>query len=85
MNEDGIWNTYNYNDFTLEFGKVNKNKVEMKLSLDEILVDTKSTIVSLYTFNEEALKKNFNLDNFYEKSVVRQMSNKEIYKFYVKN
>ena len=85
INDDGLWNTFKYNDFNLEFGNLVKNKLDVKLSLDEIEFDDKAVVLSLYTFNEDALKKNFDMSSFYEKSILRQMSNKEISKFYTKN
>ncbi len=84
LNEDGIWNTYKYNEFKLSFGEYEDNCVKVELELDEIELKKKSYVESIYTFNEENLNKHFDMSDFYDKKIIKQMSNKEIIKYYTK-
>ncbi len=84
LNEDGKWNTYNFTEFNLKFGLKNMNEIDFTLKTDETVLEATTHITSLYTVGNKKIEKYFNMNDFHEKPVVKEITNKQIYKFFTK-
>ena len=86
INNNGIWEHHTIEDFDVNIKNRTNRKLQFNLSAENCKVQTAGTLVSLYTTNSsnEKLKENFDLNNFYDKAQIREISNNKIYKYFVK-
>ena len=86
VNNNGVWEHESYEDFKVEIKDINNRKIKLSIKTDTLNMNTTATLVSLYTTStsREKLLKRFNLDNFYDKPIIRKIGNNEVYKYFVK-
>ncbi|MBE6157621.1 MAG: hypothetical protein E7160_02385 [Firmicutes bacterium] len=86
VNNDGVWEHNSYDNFKLELKDRTNRKLKFKLTAEDLELSTTGTLVSLYTTStsRERLLKEFNLDDFYDKSIIREVGNNKIYKYFTK-
>lgn len=87
VNNDGIWEHQSQDSFEIHIKRRMGRELEFELKSDDCKLNTIGTMVSLYTTStsKEKLKKNFELKDFYEEPMVREIGNSQIYKYYVKD
>lgn len=86
VNNDGIWEHESYDDFEFSIKKRNGRELEFVLKTDDCKLKTTGVMVSLYTTSssEKELEKNFDLSDFYDKPVIKEIGNSQVRKYYVK-
>lgn len=86
VNNDGVWEHQTKDNFEVMIHKRNGRELGFSLKTDNCVLETTGIVVSLYTTSssEEALKKYFELGDFYEKPVVKEVGNSKIMKYFVK-
>lgn len=86
VNNDGIWEHDIKDNFEINIKSRKKRELEFSLKTDNCLLDTKGILVSLYTTStsKDTLKNKFNLNDFYDKELIREINNNKIYKYFVK-
>ena len=86
VNNDGIWEHQTYDKFNVEINKRDGRNLEFVLKTDNCLLETSGVLVSLYTTStsEKELTKNFNMNDFYDKVITREIGSSKVFKFYVK-
>lgn len=86
VNNDGIWEHDVKDNFEINIKSRKKRELEFSLKTDNCILDTKGILVSLYTTStsKDTLKKKFNLNDFYDKELIREINNNKIYKYFVK-
>ena len=87
INNDGIWEHQSQDNFQIKFGKKTNQELELTLKTDNCNLNTKGTILSLYTTStsKEDLEKNFDLKDFYPNVVCKEIGQNKIFKYYTKN
>jgi len=87
INNNGIWEHDSKDKFKISIKKRDGKKLEFELKTDNCLLKDKGTIVSLYTTSAsiEELEKNFDLKDFYNNPITREIGNKKVYKYFIKN
>ncbi|MBQ2639981.1 MAG: hypothetical protein IJF92_04430 [Bacilli bacterium] len=86
VNNDGVWEHESYEKFKVEIKDIKNRKIKISLKTDTLDLNTTATLVSLYTTStsREKLLKKFDLDDFYDKPIIRKINNSEVYKYFVK-
>ena len=86
INNDGIWEHESKDIFEIKLMKIENKKLEFKLTTDNCELSTQGTIISLYTTStsHESLAKNFDLKDFHNKPIIKEIGNSKIYKYYLK-
>lgn len=86
VNNNGIWEHESKDKFSVSINKRNGRELEFSLETDNCKFDTTGIMVSLYTTStsNDELKKNFDLSDFYENSVDKEIGNSKIIKYFVK-
>lgn len=86
VNNNGIWEHDTKDKFKVEIKSRNGRELEFLLETDNCTLETTGILVSLYTTStgNEELKKNFDLNDFYENSVDKEIGNSKIIKYFVK-
>lgn len=86
VNNDGVWEHNSYNNFKLEIKERTNRKLKFKLTAEDLELSTTGTLVSLYTTStsRERLLKEFDLNDFYDKPIIREVGNNKIYKYFTK-
>lgn len=86
VNNDGVWEHQTKDNFYLSISKRNGRELSFSLKTDNCELKTKGIIVSLYTTSssKKELAKLFELGDFYEKPVVKEIGNSQIMKYFVK-
>lgn len=86
VNNDGVWEHESYEDFKVEIKDINNRKIKLSIKTDTLNMNTTATLVSLYTTStsREKLLKRFDLNNFYDKPIIRKIGNNEVYKYFAK-
>ncbi len=86
VNNDGVWEHESYDKFKVEIKDISNRKIKLSIKTDTLNMNTTATLVSLYTTStsREKLLKRFDLDDFYDKPIIRQINKSEIYKYFVK-
>ena len=86
VNNEGVWETNTTEKFLVKFNRLNKNEIEFILETDICKLETTSTIVSLYTTSttEEKLNKNFDMTDFHDKCIIKEIGKSVIKKYFVK-
>ena len=86
VNNDGIWEHQTIDNF--KFMIKDRKSRELKIILETVncKLSTTGVVVSLYTTStsEEKLKENFNLDDFYDKPISKEIGNNKVIKYFVK-
>ena len=85
VNNDGVWEHESYEKFKVEIKDIKNRKIKISLKTDTLDLNTTATLVSLYTTStsREKLLKKFDLDDFYDKPIIRKINNSEVYKYFV--
>lgn len=86
VNNDGFWEHQSYKDFKFFIKKRNGREFSFKMEGNDCILDTVGVMVSLYTTSTslEDLDEVFDLSDFYEKPVVKDVGTSKISKFFVK-
>lgn len=86
VNNDGIWEHQTKEEFSVSIISRKARELKFSLETDNCRMETTGVMVSLYTTSTDKreLESNFNLVDFYDKEVVREISDKKIMKFFVK-
>ena len=86
VNNDGVWEHNSYDNFKLEIKDRTNRKLKFKLTAEDLELSTTGTLVSLYTTStsRERLLKEFDLNDFYDKPIIREVGNNKIYKYFTK-
>lgn len=86
VNNNGIWEHNTKDKFKVEIKSRNGRELEFLLETDNCTLETTGILVSLYTTStgNEELKKNFDLSDFYENSVDKEIGSSKIIKYFVK-
>lgn len=89
ISHNGSWEHYDAYDGILTFMNLDHNRIDFHLESkkNELELDGCATIISLYSTssNEETLKQNFQMSDFYPTVIKKNIQNREILKYYVKN
>lgn len=86
VNHDGIWEHQTQDNFEFIILKRCGRELKFKLKTTNCVLNTTGVIVSLYTTSsmEKQLSQNFDLKDFYDNSVVKEIGNNKIIKYFVK-
>lgn len=86
VNNNGIWEHQSKDDFEVSITKKNGRELTFTLKTDNCQLKTTGVMVSLYTTSssEKALLKEFDLRDFYEKAMIKEIGNNKILKYFVK-
>lgn len=86
VQNDGVWEHQSQDCFEVNIQKRHGRELEFTLLTDCCQLQATGTLVSLYTTNTslKELKKQFDLSDFYEKPLEKEIGNHKIYKYYVK-
>lgn len=86
VNNDGVWEHMNQDNFSVDILKREGRELTFKLESDNCLMETTGVMVSLYTTSssEKELSKNFDLKDFYERPVTKKIGKNEVFKYFVK-
>lgn len=82
LNEDGVWTTYTYYDFSFKVKDVVSNNVSFELELEECSLNETAYVTSLYSVSNKNLSDYFDLSIFYDKPIIKQLSSATIVKYY---
>ena len=86
VNNDGIWEHQSQDNFEVSILERKGRSLSLALKTDICELKTKGVMVSLYTTSstEEELGKHFELKDFYDKAVTKEIGNSQIVKYFVK-
>lgn len=86
VNNDGVWEHKSCDNFKMKIGKRNGRKLNFILEVEDCVMETEGTMVSLYTTStsSEELADKFDLRDFYDKAVTREIGNSKVVKYYIK-
>lgn len=86
VNNDGVWETNTLENFKVEFKNRDNKTLSFKITGKDFIYEDTSRMVSLFTTSttKEELEKNFDLSDFYNETVKREMSKSVITKYYIK-
>lgn len=86
VNNNGIWEHESKDNFKITIDKRVGKELKFQLETDNCKLKTKGMIVSLYTTStsSEELSKNFDLKDFHNKPIEKQIGNSKISKYYIK-
>lgn len=86
VNNDGVWEYQTITNFEFSIKKRNGRELSIVLKTEFCELSTTGIMVSLYTTSssEKDLKKNFDLSDFYEKPVIKEIGNSQVRKYFVK-
>ncbi len=87
VNKNGIWEHVSCSDFEFAFHKRSGNQFAFEMHTKDPVCDLEltTTLVSLYTTNDEKLKTQFELADFYETPITREIGTSSIKKYYIKD
>lgn len=73
-------------EFEISFKEKNNRKIEFTLNFDNCILNTEATMVSLYTTStdKKTLQEKFDLTDFYDTYIEKEMGKNKILKFFVK-
>lgn len=86
VNNDGIWEHKSFDSFEISFLERKNRKLSFCLKTDNCSLKTTGVVVSLYTTSStyEQLDENFDLKDFYDRPVVKNIGNNKVFKYFVK-
>lgn len=84
--KNGIWEHVSVEEFDMTFKTITDRKIAFTLKIEDpnCYMDIETTLVSLYTTNVNKLKEQFDLSDFYDTPIVREIGNSSITKYYVR-
>ena len=87
VNNDGVWEHDSKDNFKVSIMSRKGRELEFSLETDNCKLSTKGVLVSLFTTSsdDKKIKNNFNLNDFYEKAIIKEIGNSKIIKYYVKD
>lgn len=87
VNNNGIWEHQSYDNFKIDIIKRDGRKLEFLLEADNCNIKTTAVMVSLYTTstNINKLQEVFDLSDFYDVPVIKEIGNSKVSKYYFKN
>lgn len=85
VNNHGVWEHLNLEEFTVKFGKIENNKILVNFKCEEATFEMNLTMCSLYTTSsdEETLAKVFDLNEFYKKPIESIIGKRKICKYFI--
>lgn len=86
VNNMGVWEYKSLDTFKIVFKKRKGRELSFSLQAESCEIEDKTTLISLYTTSTciDDVKKNFDLEDFYDVCVEREVGKSHIYKYYVK-
>lgn len=86
VNNDGIWEHQTVDTFEIIIIDRKARKLTFELKTDNCELKTTGILVSLYTTSStnEELEKYFDLSDFYNKPIVKEIGNNKVMKYFVK-
>ena len=86
VNNDGVWEQQSKDDFEVSITKRNGRELTFILKADNCELKTTGVMVSLYTTSssEKVLIDKFDLGDFYDKPMIKEIGNNKILKYFVK-
>lgn len=86
VNNDGIWEHQTQDQFQIEIRGRKGRIIDFMFVMNEVMLETTGTLVSLYTTSSSdlELKENFDFSDFYDSVVEKGIGDKKIYKYFVK-
>ena len=86
VNNHGVWEHQTMDEFEIKFAEKQGNEISFSVVANDLAYDTTGVIVSLYTTSStiEKLKESFDMTNFYEEPIKREIGKSTISKFYTK-
>ena len=87
VNNDGVWEHDSKDNFKVSIISRKGRELEFSLETDNCNLFTRGVLVSLYTTSsdEEKIKNGFDLSEFYDKAIIKEIGNSKIIKYYAKN
>ncbi len=83
LNENGNWNSYTFYEFKAKFIELNDD-ITFELTFTDCEIKEKANITSLYSIGNKDVSEYFDLSSFHKNPIVKQIANKEIFKYYKK-
>lgn len=86
VNNDGVWEHDTKDNFELIIKERKGRNLKFSLKTDNCKLETTGVMVSLYTtsISEKSLKENFDLNDFYDKAIIKEIGSNKIFKYIVK-
>lgn len=86
VNNDGVWEHQSQDNFEVSILERRGRELSFVLKTDICELETKGVMVSLYTTSstEKELTKSFDLKDFYDKAVIKEIGSNQIMKYFVK-
>ena len=86
VNNNGVWEHNSCDNFEIKIKERNGKKISFKLETNNCKLDTTGTLISLYTTSttKEEIDKNFDLKDFHNIPITKEVGNSKISKYYVK-
>lgn len=86
VNNDGVWEQQSQDNFMVDIVSRHGRELRFVLKTADCVLDTVGVMVSLYSTSsdEQELKKNFDLCDFYDKPVIKAIGNNQVRKYFVK-
>lgn len=89
ISRNGLWEHYDAYDGILTFQTRKQNQIAFTLESkkNELHIEDVATMVSLYTTStkEKELKENFQMEDFYQTPIKKEIQKRTILKYFVKN
>lgn len=86
VNNDGIWEHQSVDSFEIRFLERDKRKLKFELKTSDCVLKTSGVMVSLYSTSStiDGLNKVFDLSDFYDRPIIKEVGNSKILKYFVK-
>lgn len=86
VNNNGIWEHMSQDNFEVQIKKREGRNLKFTLKTENCKLDTNGTMVSLYTTSSslKELKETFDLTDFYDKPLEKEVGNNKIIKYFIK-
>ena len=86
INNDGVWEHNICDKYEIELMSRKGKSLKFKLKTDNCVLNTEGTMVSLYTTSSTAkqLSKNFDLKDFLNNPIIKQIGNSTISRYFLK-
>jgi len=86
VNNDGVWEHDSQENFEIKITTIKNKEINFTLKTNNCELQTNSTLVSLYTTStsHEKLVDCFDLKDFHNKAIIKEIGNSKIYKYYIK-
>lgn len=86
INNNGVWESDSKDKFSIKIKEINNKEIYFELKTENCTLKTTGTLVSLYTTStsKEDLEKYFDLSEFHQNPIIKDIGNSKIYKYYLK-